>query len=340
MYRVGIVGANLYGRIYGQTFAKQAETQLVGLVSARGDRETELAAQLGVKHYENLSQMLDEANLDILCVCSTTAEHLDHTLLATAAGVNVLCDRPIAMTVEEALQMTAAVAKAKVIFMVGHVLRFWPEYVVAQELLSSGELGQIQSITTSRVSGTLSTPWQTRLLDPDLGLGALEALIHDLDYLGWVQGRPASIYAHGIKASSGAWGQMQCLLKFANGSQAQVESSYLVPLAFPLSMYLRVLADKGTLVFEFRGALSDRGTSTRTLMVTRANGTPEVLEVPSGDAYGNQIAYFLRCVETGQQPELGSAEQATDALQILASIMRSANQNDVVRMPNDGNSVA
>lgn len=333
MYRVGIIGANLYGQIYGQAFAKQAGAELVGLVAAQGDRENELAAQLAIKQYDNLPQMLDEARLDILCICSTTSEHASHTLLAAAAGVNVLCDRPIAMSVEETTQMAAAIAKANVIFMVGHVLRFWPEYVVAQEMLASGELGQVHSISTSRVSGTLSSPWQERLLDPKLGLGALEALIHDLDYLGWLLGTPVSIYAHGIEASSGAWGQMQCLLEFANGEQVQAESSYLVPLAFPLSMYLRVLAEKGTLVFEFRGALSDRGTSIRNLMVTRVDGTPEVLNVPAGDAYGNQMAYFLRCIETGQQPELGSLEQATQALQMLLDMVRSADQKEVVHLP-------
>ena len=336
---MGIIGANLYGQIYGQTFARQTRAKLAGLVSAKGDRKSQLAAQLGVKQYDNLPQMLDDAQLDILCVCSATSEHAEHTVLAAAAGVNVICDRPIAMTVEEASRMEASIAEAKVIFMVGHVLRFWPEYVVAQELLSSGELGQVLSVSASRVSGTLSPPWQQRLLDPKLGLGALEALIHDLDYLGWILGTPVSVYAHGIEASSGAWGQMQSLLKFGNGGQAQAESSYLVPLAFPLSMYLRVLAEKGTLVFEFRGALSDRGTSTRNLMVTRVNGAPEVLQVPAGDAYANQIGYFLRCIETAQQPELGSAEQATEALRSLLAIVRSADQNEVVRLFSNGDSV-
>jgi len=330
VHRVGIVGANLYGRIYAQGFAKQPEVKLVGLAPARGDRETELAAQLGVRQYDSVLQMLDEAQPDVLCVCSATAEHAEHTLLATAAGVHVLCERPIAMNLEEARRMMAAVSDAQVTFMVGHVLRFWPEYVVANDLLASGELGQVRSVTTSRVSGTLSPPWQERLLDPKLGFGSLEALIHDMDYLGWVLGTPLSLHAQGLKAPSGSWGQMQCLIKFANGGHAQSEASYLVPLSFPLSMYLRVLAEKGTLVFEFRGALSSRGTSTRNLMVTRVGGRPEVLDVPADDAYESQISYFLRCIETGQQPKLGTAEQATQALAMILAAAHSAVRGETV----------
>jgi UDP-N-acetylglucosamine 3-dehydrogenase len=330
VHRVGIVGANLYGRIYAQSFAKQPEVKLVGLAPARGDGETELAAQLGIKQYDSVPQMLDEAHLDVLCVCSATAEHADHTLLAAAAGVHVLCERPIAMSLEEAQRMIAAVSEAQVTFMVGHVLRFWPEYVAVNDLLASGELGQVRSATTSRVSGTLSPPWQQRLLDPGLGFGSLEALIHDMDYLGWVLGTPLSIHAQGIKAPSESWGQMQCLIEFANGGHAQSEASYLVPLSFPLSMYLRVLAEKGTVVFEFRGALSSRGASTRNLMVTRVGGTPEVLDVSASDAYESQISYFLRCIETGQQPELGTAKQATQALAMILAAARSAAQGETV----------
>lgn len=330
MYRVGVVGANLYGRIYAEAFRKQPDVAVVGMAPAHGDYEEDMAAQLGIQPYENVTQLLDDNKLEVLCICSGTAEHAAHTLLAAEAGVHVLCERPIAMSLDEAQKMTTAVSQANVTFMVGHVLRFWPEYVVARELLADGELGQILSMTTSRVSGTLSDPWQKRLLDPELGLGALEALIHDMDYLNWLLGTPQAIYAQGLKAASGAWGQLQSLMTFSGGAQAQAESSYLVPLTFPLSMYLRVLAEKGTLVFDFRGALSDRGTSTRRLVLTRVGRSPEVLEVPDQDAYVEEVAYFLKCVEMEKQPDLGSGSQATEALaMILAGSQAGAQEKRI-----------
>ena len=65
-------------------------------------------------------------------------------------------------------------------------------------------------------------------------------------------------------------------------------------------------------------------------MVTRVGGTPEVLEVPADDAYGSLISYFLHCIETGQQPQLGTAAQATRALAMILALARSATQGEAV----------
>lgn len=334
MHRVGIVGANLYGKIYAGAFGRHPDTEVVGIALARGDYEHDLPAQLSLPSYADLSQMLDEAAPDVVCICSGTADHERHALAAIAAGAHVLCDRPIAVTVSEGERMVAAASHAGVRFMVGHVLRFWPEYVSAQEILSSGTLGRIRSVTTSRVSGTLTPQWHKRLVDADLGLGALEALIHDLDLLGWLAGSPTTVAAQGLRAQSGAWGEMHALLRLPHGAQAQCESSYLVPLAFPLAMYLRVLAEEGTLLFEFQGALSERGSSTRRLVLTRSGNTPEVVAVPEGDAYASEVAHFLNCIEAKEDVRLGTGEQALEALQTALAIREAATVNESVGAPN------
>ena len=330
MYRVGIVGSNLYGRIYARAFAANPEVELVGLVPAEGDHELELARQLGINQFGLVDQLIAKTRPNAICICSGTVDHLKHTLAAAHAGAHIICDRPIAMTIGEAYQMITAASDAGVVLMVGHVLRFWPEYVRAKEILTKEGLGRIRSVTTSRVSGTLSEPWQRRLLDPALGFGGLEALIHDFDYLDWLLGEPASLYAHGIKADNGGWGQMQCLVDYQGGGQAQAESSYLVPLAFPLAMYLRVLAEEGTLVFEFQGALSSRGESTRRLVLTREGQPPELVQVPEQDAYVSLTSHFIQCIEMGIKPELGTAEQAVRALSMLLTAVQSASLGEKV----------
>ena len=323
MHKVGIVGSNLYGQIYARTFGKQAGVQLVGLTSAQGDDALDLASQVGIPHYESLPQLIEVARPNILCICSATAEHAEHVELAAQAGAHIICDRPIAKNLDEARRIIRSVTNAQVKMMVGQVLRFWPEYVAVQNILESGEIGQVVSVTTSRVSGTLSPSWQNRLLDPDLGFGVLEALIHDIDFIGWLIGKPSKIDAIGLKHASGAVGQIQCLLRFPEGQQASCEASYLVPLTFPLSMYLRLLAEEGTLVYEFRGALSAAGTSSRSLILTRTGQQPQVVDVNIGDAFEALVTYFLECVETDKQPQLGSLEQAVQALETIQEVKAS-----------------
>lgn len=325
-HRVGIVGANLYGQIYAKAFRQQANTEVVGIAYARGDYQEELPAQLGLRSYGSLSQMIDDVAPTILCICSATADHLEHSLTAAAAGAHILCDRPIATSIDDGRRMVDAASDAGVKLMIGHVLRFWPEYVEAQQILSRGELGSIRSVTTSRVSGTLTPQWQNRLIDANLGLGAVEALIHDLDFLSWIAGSRRAVMAQGLKVETGVWGEIHALLSFAHGVQAHCESSYLVPLTFPLSMYLRVLAEKGTLTFEFQGALSERGSGTRRLVLTRAGSAPELVEVPDQDAYFNEVGHFLDCIEEDRAIGLGTAEESLEALSLALAIMVSASQ--------------
>lgn len=321
MHKVGIVGANLYGQIYARAFAKQTDVQLVGVVTARGDQATDSASEMGIPHFNTLTHLLEDARPNILCICSATAEHAEHVELATQAGAHIICDRPIAKNLDEARQIIHSVSKAQVTMMVGQVLRFWPEYVAAQKIIESGDIGQVMSFTTSRVSGTISSTWQNRLLNPALGLGVLEALIHDIDFIGWLIGKPSSTSAIGIEHPSGAIGQIQCLLNFPRGEQASCEASYMVPLSFPLSMYLRILAEKGTIVYEFRGALSSQGASSRNLVLTRVGSQPQVIDITIRDPFEDEVAYFIECIETGQQPQLGSLEQAIQALETIQEVM-------------------
>lgn len=325
-HRVGIVGANLYGRIYAGAFDRQENADVVGLAFAPGDYQMELPAQLGLPSYQNLSALIDDAAPTVVCICSATADHAEHALAAAASGAHVLCDRPIATTLDDARRMIDAASQSGVKLMIGHVLRFWPEYVAVERLLRSGELGSVLSVTTSRVSGTLTPPWRQRLVDANLGLGAVEALIHDLDFLNWLLGAPEAMVGQGLKAETGAWGEMHTLLKYANGVQAQCESSYLVPLKYPLAMYLRVLATKGTVTFEFQGALSERGSGVRRLVLNRVGGSPEVIETPDEDAYSNEVAHFLTCIEQDEPIGLGTAKQGLEALAVALEVIRAASQ--------------
>ena len=78
MHRVGIVGANLYGRIYAGAFRQQPGTEVVGMALARGDYEDDLPAQLGLTRFTNLEQMLAGAAPNVVCICSGTADHAKH----------------------------------------------------------------------------------------------------------------------------------------------------------------------------------------------------------------------------------------------------------------------
>jgi predicted dehydrogenase len=110
---------------------------------------------------------------------------------AAAAGKHTLCEKPIAITVEDAESMLVAARRAGVLFMVAHPLRFWPKYVKAREIIRSGQLGDCRAITMQRLLSLLISVrgergWRHR--SERMGGAILDLQIHALDFLRWTFG--------------------------------------------------------------------------------------------------------------------------------------------------------
>ena len=322
--RIGIVGNHLYGQIYTRAIEATGRAQLVAMCPEFSESLEPFAAEHHLKPYRDLNEMLRAENLDIVMVASVTANHESDVMTCLSAGTHVLVDRPMAMTVQACDRMISAARAAKRTLMVGYVLQFWPEYVTVREMIQRGDLGKPLIVTASRVSGVLNPPWRARLLNPSYGLGALEAHAHDIDLLLSLFGEPRAVTAHGTFGENGSCVQVHSLLHFADGCRAGVEADYRVPLNFPLSMYLRVVGDAGAIVFSFRGALAARESARRRLTLFKDGTEAADVPVPITDAYANMVNYFLDCIASNREPQLGNPIQARQSVQTLLAILQSA----------------
>jgi predicted dehydrogenase len=268
--------------------------------------------------------MLQAEHLDAVMLASVTSHHEADAIASLQAGAHVLVDRPMAMSLAACDRMIAAAQSAGRVLMVGYVLQFWPEYVAVRERIQRDDLGKLLAITASRVSGVLNPSWQARLLNPDYGLGGLEAHAHDIDLLIGLLGEPQGITAQGSFTENGCCAQVHSLLRFSNGCRAGVEADYQVPLNFPLSMYLRVDGEKGAAVFTFRGALAARETARRRLTLFLKGRDPADVSVTISDAYVNMVNHWFDSIEQGKQPRWGHPVQGRQSVKTLLAILESA----------------
>lgn len=328
--RGGIVGNNLYGQIFVRSLEATGRAQPVAMCPEFAEPLEPFASEHHCKPYPDLQSMLQAESLDAVMLASVTAHHEADAVACLQAGVHVLVDRPMALTVDGCDRMMNAAESAKRVLMVGSVLQFWPEYVAVREMLGRGDLGRPLAVTASRVSGVLNPSWQARLLNPDYGLGGLEAHAHDIDLLISLFGEPQMITAHGKFTGNGCCAQVHSLLRFPNDVYAGVEADYGVPLNYPLSMYLRVDGEQGAVLFTFRGALAARESARRRLMFFRTGNDPADVQVPISDAYANMTNHFIDCILLGKQPEWGSAVQGRRSVQALTAILECAKAEKAV----------
>jgi len=228
MIKLGLIGAGRVARVHAQTIQKIDGASLVAIFDQEYAKASHLAGAFGGKAFEKIEDFW-ESPVEAVIVCVPIFFHKKFTLEAIRIGKHVLCEKPIAGNLSEAEEMMVGVEKAKIKFMVGHVLRFHPAFRWIKSLLQGGGLGSIRHIRASRVSGASSSSWEEWLLDRPEGLGVLDLSIHDIDCLHWMLGKASSVMATGIINDRGNFLHMDMLFIYHHGAKACIEGSFLVP---------------------------------------------------------------------------------------------------------------
>ena len=178
--RVGIAGAGFMGRTHAAAWA-ETEARIVGITAETPDQARDLADQCGARAYPTLEAML--ADVEVLDVCTPTHLHEEMVLQAAEAGKHVICEKPLARTMDQCRAMIAACQKAGVKLLVAHVVRFFPEYSLAKAAVERGEIGRPGVLRLARGSFRPKKPIGNWFLDFEKSGGImLDLMIHDFDY--------------------------------------------------------------------------------------------------------------------------------------------------------------
>jgi predicted dehydrogenase len=208
---VAVVGVGEHGRKHASQLLEVEGAQLVGIYDLRVERAREVAAELGVRAFVNL----DEA-LGAVAAVSVVIPTTDHAAVARQAfdhGVDVLLEKPITRTVEEADGLIARAAAEGRILQVGHLERFNPGVVAAKAVTRGPLFFEIHRL------GVFSP----RSLDVDV---VFDLMIHDLDLVLWMVNAPVvDVRAVGLPVLSDKVDIANARVEFENGTVANITAS-------------------------------------------------------------------------------------------------------------------
>jgi predicted dehydrogenase len=332
MIRVGVVGIGFMGKMHFGVHQASGKSRVVAIADVneaklRGDwsaiagniddpsaKQVNLA---GIKTYAKVEDLIHDPAVDLVDITLPTYLHARYAVAALKAGKHVLCEKPIALTMEQANVMVAAAKKARGHFMVAQCIRFWPEYEVAKELVEKKTYGAVYSASFRRVSATPVWGWRNWLQKHRLSGGAVIDLhIHDIDYINYLFGVPKAVSAAGITKTSGGVDHIVCNYTFGRKNlQVSAEGGWGMHPAFPFSMAFTIVCAQATI--DYSSAKSPA------LTVFTSDGKAVVPEVPAGHGYSREIDYFLTCVQEGRKPTRVTAEGARDALRVAWAEIRS-----------------
>jgi predicted dehydrogenase len=208
---VGVCGAGAFGRNHLRVIRESGRAGLAGVFDIDEARAGAAAAEFGCRAFHSLDDFAGHCQAAIVAV--PTAAHCDVACRLLDAGLDVLVEKPIAVTLEEARRIIAAASNRGRILQVGHLERFNPAVAAARRILTLPLFFEIHRLS-------IFTP---RSLDVDV---VADLMIHDLDILLAMLGRmPDEVRAAGIPVLSGKADIANVRLSFPGGCIANLTAS-------------------------------------------------------------------------------------------------------------------
>ncbi|MCL7412239.1 MAG: UDP-N-acetylglucosamine 3-dehydrogenase [ANME-2 cluster archaeon] len=219
--RAGVIGIGAMGQHHVRIYNEMEQVELVGISDVSQKRVNELAGLYGVKGYTDHRQLL-EHDLDVVSIVVPTTLHMSIGMDAIDAGAHILMEKPIADTLENAQRLSNAAKEAKVKLMVGHIERFNPAVMRLKEIIDSGTLGKIVSISTRRVG-----PYNPRIRDVGV---ILDIGVHDIDVISYLYGMKVNeVYAIAGADIHSMEDHAAIMLRFDHEFSGLVETNWLTP---------------------------------------------------------------------------------------------------------------
>ncbi len=330
--RVGfaIVGLGRFGA--GQLLRSMPECKIakpVALVSGHPDKAKALAAKYGVDpkaiyNYENFDSIKDNSEIDVVYVVLPNSMHADFTIRAANAGKHVMCEKPMAISVEECQQMIDACKKNNKLLNIGYRLRYEPCNMKAIEICRSKPYGEMRTIVSSNAFNIGPNEWRTNKTlsggGPLMDLGIY--CINAFRYLSGEEPSHVSAQVYQPKDDPrfvNSEGQMSFTLKFPSGVLAVGETSYM---HHSIGKY-EIATERGFITSE-----PSFGYGGLKLHVRSRDGEQDI-EVPSTNQFATEMDYFAQCVLSGKEPLTNGQEGLAD-LKVMMKLYESAESGKTV----------
>ena len=303
-------------------FALSEKARPYALVSGHTEKAAKVAAHYGIDpkniyDYENFDTIANDPNIDVVYIILPNTMHAEYTIRALKAGKHVLCEKPMAPTEAECLQMIDASKSAGKKLMIAYRLHYEPYNLKAVDLLRSGAFGKIQLIEASNLQTTVAP--NIRLSNKTAGGPVGDLGIYCLNAVRYLTGEEP------IEVSA-----MLCQPP-DNPNFGEVAESVTFQLRFPsgvlamcgcgfgseISSRFRVNASSGWLQLEQAFKYSGQR------MISKAGATTYEFECPSVNQFAAEMDHFCTCIRGDRQPKTPGEEGLRD-VRIIDAIKRAA----------------
>jgi predicted dehydrogenase len=232
--KVGILSfAHMHATSYASALNILPEAEFVGIADEDPQRGQEMAKQFGTKFFPSYEALIE--SVDAVIITSENVKHKELTLMAARAGKHVLCEKPIATTVEDGQAMIDACRENGVKLMIAFPCRYSPSIIRAKEQVESGVIGSVLAIKGTN-HGQMPGGWFIEK-EKSGGGAVIDHTVHVTDLMRWImKSEPTEVYAEiSNEMHHRDFDDVGMLtVTFDNGVFSTLDTSWSRPKSYPI----------------------------------------------------------------------------------------------------------
>lgn len=343
MKGIGIIGCGKIAQVrHIPEYAENPDAKLVGFYDINQQRAEELAKKYGAKAYASIEDLLANENIDAVSICVANHAHAEVTIKALEAGKDVLCEKPMATTMEDCEAMVATAKKTGKKLMIGQNQRLAKAHAKAKKLIDEGWIGNVLTFRTTFGHGGPET-WS---VDPGkntwffdktkAAMGAMADLgIHKTDLIQFLLGQKV------VKVSA----EVTTLDKTdANGNLIQVDDNAICIYTMENGVIGTMTAswtfygpeDNSTVLYGTKGIMRIYDNPDFAIEIFTKEGEKIYMDVEAIQTNDNQtksgiIDLFMECLTKDKEPEI-SGENVLSAMRAVFGALQSAQEGRTINL--------
>ena len=299
--------------------ASQSET-LVAIASRDPSRVREIMAHLpDVRIYGDYQSLIDDPEIEAIYNPLPNNLHAEWSIRALQAKKHVLCEKPLAVTIEEGATMIEAAQDNGVLLMEAFMYRFHPQTIWALEQVNEGRIGTVKLVQSSFSFNLMfpPRPHDIRLQAALAGGSLMDVGCYAVNFCRAVYGQPPVAVAARVYVPDG--GEVECsanaVLEFGNGRFGLIDCSFQLPER----QVSKIIGEAGTITIPVPFTPGHREAE----VILALEGQTIHQRVSAVDQYRLEVEHFGACVRSGTQPSL-SLEESMENLATIEAIYQSA----------------
>jgi len=305
--KAGVIGVGAMGRHHARIYSEIDGVELIGVADINEDVGKAVASEYGTEYFSDYHELLKQ--VDIASIAVPTSLHAEVALKAAENRVDMLIEKPIADSVENAERIINSCNKNGVKAMIGHIERFNPAVIKLRELIDTGVIGEVITISGRRIG-----PYSPRIRDVGI---IIDLAVHEIDTFSYLFGnRAQEVYAIAGNSFHTKEDYASILLRFPKNRSGTIETNWLTPRKFRT---LTVVGTNCVAQMDYIGQ-----------SLTLYNGDEiQNVDITREEPLKVEIRYFTECIRKGICPRPDGVD-GTYVLGVAISAMKSYSEKKVI----------